>query len=187
MDVVYDQELLDQVFHDLDTCLQPATTAEAVSTRRCVNCNEYELLYDGPGGSHPGAAVCSNCGVVQSSLVIWDTMCGADNTHYKSNYKRIHHWHERISQLLLLETRIDNREMLQIGRSLYAGKFYVLNKDFIRQVLRSLGLQLHIEKWLQIIYRLTDIAPPQPGPQLLGVLDQMFIDCLLYTSDAADE
>ena len=91
-----------------------------------------------------------------------------------SNYKRIHHFHERISQLLLLESQIPDREMLLIAQKLCDGTVDTLNKDTIRAVLRSLNMQLYIEKWLQIIHRLTGIAPPAPGPLLIKQLDNMF-------------
>ena len=37
-------------------------------------------------------------------------------------------------------------------------------------------MQSYIEKWLQIIYRITGIAPPAPGPQLIRRLDEMFLE-----------
>jgi hypothetical protein len=37
-------------------------------------------------------------------------------------------------------------------------------------------MQLYIEKWLQIIYRITGILPPVPGPQLILMLDQLFLE-----------
>ena len=91
-----------------------------------------------------------------------------------SNYKRIHHFHERISQLLLLESQIPDREMLLIAEKVCDGTIDTLNKDTIRAVLRSLNMQLYIEKWLQIIHRLTGVAPPAPGPLLIRQLDNMF-------------
>ena len=93
-----------------------------------------------------------------------------------SNYKRIHHWHERISQLLLAETAIPADEFGRIAQRLLDGTYAVLNKDSIRAVLRSLNMQLFIEKWLQIIQRLTGIEPPKPGPVLMERLDNMFTD-----------
>ena len=93
-----------------------------------------------------------------------------------SNYKRIHHWHERISQLLLMESRIPDAEMLQIGSRLLSGEYAVINKDTIRAVLRSLKMQPYIEKYLQIIHRVTGIAPPVPGQALCRQLDALFMD-----------
>ena len=91
-----------------------------------------------------------------------------------SNYKRIHHWHERISQLLLAESPIPDDEMLQIAASICSGAYTIINKDVIRTVLRSLNMQLYIEKWLQIIFRITGVAPPVPGPSLITHLDRDF-------------
>ena len=93
-----------------------------------------------------------------------------------SNYKRIHHWHERISQLLLAESRIPAEDMLQIGEKLCDGSHTTIDKDTIRAVLRSLNMQQYIEKWLQIINRITGIAPPVPGSGLLAQLDTLFIE-----------
>jgi len=91
-----------------------------------------------------------------------------------SNYKRIHHWHERISQLFIHESQIPGHEMLLIAEKLCDGTHQVLNKDSIRSVLRSLNMQLYIEKWLQIIYRISGVRPPCPGPLLVQQLDDMF-------------
>ena len=66
--------------------------------------------------------------------------------------------------------------MLLIAERLCDGSFSVINKDNIRTVLRSLKLQIYIEKWLQIIYRITRICPPTPGSQLIGKLDDLFIE-----------
>ena len=56
------------------------------------------------------------------------------------------------------------------------GTYTVLNKDSVRAVLRSLNMQLYIEKWLQIIQRVTGIEPPSPGGQLLMSLDACFME-----------
>ena len=107
--------------------------------------------------------------------MFYETMFGRDIPKRCSNYKRIHHWHERISQLLLLESEIPQNEMLQIAEKLCDGSHSVINKDSVRAVLRSLGMQLYIEKWLQIIYRVTRIAPPIPGVLLINRLDDLFM------------
>ena len=93
-----------------------------------------------------------------------------------TKYKRIHHWHERISQLQLHESFIPNDQMLQIATVLCDGSHKVINKDVIREVLRSLKMQQYIEKWLQIIQRITKVSPPKPGPQLIHQLDALFLE-----------
>ena len=103
-------------------------------------------------------------------------MYGRELQTKSSNYKRVHHWHERISQLLLMESEIPCEQMLQIGRELCSGKYKAINKDSVRAVLRSLKMQLYIEKWLQIVFRLTGISPPVPGPLMLQQLDALFQD-----------
>ena len=106
----------------------------------------------------------------------WETMYGRSMPTKSSNYKRIHHWHERISQLLLLESHIPTQHMLQIGERLLDGTYTILNKDTVRAVLRSLNMQVYIEKWLQIIHRITKIQPPCPGIGVINQLDALFLE-----------
>jgi len=65
-----------------------------------------------------------------------------------SNYRRIHHAHERISQLLIQETPIPAADLVAIGEALLERKVRTLNKASIRGVLRSLSMQRYIERWL---------------------------------------
>ena len=64
--------------------------------------------------------------------------------------------------------------MLQIGSALLDGSYEAIGKDAVRQVLRFLKLQKHIERWLQILYRVTGVQPPCPGPLVLQQLDALF-------------
>jgi hypothetical protein len=64
--------------------------------------------------------------------------------------------------------------LVAIGTRLLDGTHTVISKDTIRGVLRSLNLQVYIEKWLQIIERCTGIYPPCPGPVILERLDHQF-------------
>lgn len=173
---VYDQQLLDTVFNDLDHLLAESRQSLTEHPELCVACHGNRLLYAGSSSSHPGSYVCDDCGVVQPGCVFYESMYGRDLLHKASNYKRIHHWHERVSQLLLLESQIPATEMLQIAQKLCDGSYTVINKDSIREVLRSLNMQLYIEKWLQIIFRITNVAPPAPGAHLLYRLDEMFLE-----------
>jgi hypothetical protein len=172
--VAYDQQLLDLVFADLDDLLAAERPVASEFCGICVSCGGARLTYAGSGTSHPGSLVCDSCGVVQPGVVFYETMYGNDYTHKSSNYKRIHHWHERISQLLLMESQIPYDQMLAIAEKLCDGTHSVINKDTVRAVLRSLNMQLYIEKWLQIIFRVTRIAPPIPGNILVHKLDEMF-------------
>ena len=74
--------------------------------------------------------------------------------------------------MLIMESRIPPEHMLAIGERLLDGSHAIISKDTIRSVLRSLNLQVYIEKWLQIIERCTGIIPPCPGPVILERLDQ---------------
>ena len=153
--VVYNQSQLDAAFDDMDVLLSAERPIPANGRDTCVNCGAGRFVFNGQESAHPGSRICDLCGVVDPGLVIWETMYGNLMPTKTSNYKRIHHWHERISQLLLAESRIPDDEMLQIARCICSGEYTVINKDVIRTVLRSLNMQLYIEKWLQIIFRIT--------------------------------
>ena len=175
----FQQEDLDRAFADLDAAQLTLSrdTARVLRGRVfCVGCGGGRYTYNNTGSTEPGARVCMDCGVVQPGSVIYEQMFGRALPSRSSNYKRIHHWHERISQLLLMESQIPGEHMLAIGERLLDGSYTVINKDNIRAVLRSLGLQVYIEKWLQIIQRCTGIAPPFPGPVLLQRLDDLFTE-----------
>ena len=140
----------------------------------CVGCGGCNFVFNGQSSGHPGSRVCDDCGIVDTGYVFWETMYGRCTPTKSSNYKRIHHWHERISQLLLMESAIPPDQMLRIAEKLCDGSHTTLNKDTVRSVLRSLNMQLYIEKWLQIIFRITTIQPPFPGPLVVQQLDSLF-------------
>jgi hypothetical protein len=118
--------------------------------------------------------VCADCGLVLDDLVIFERMRGAVLPTRHSNYRRIHHAHERISQLLIQETPIPAADLVAIGECILEKQLKTLNKASVRGVLRSLSMQRYIERWLQIVQRLADAAPPRPGPQLLIQVDAVF-------------
>ena len=156
--------------------LLPPRHGPSIGHYACFNCNSRNFVYESSCSSHPGSTVCTDCGAVSREPVFFETMYGASVTYYSSNYKRIHHWHERISQLLLNESQIPNDKMLQIATKLCDGSYKSLDKESIRAVLRSLNMQIYIEKWLQIIYRITKHRPPTPGPLILQRLDDLFLE-----------
>lgn len=167
------QEEIDLAFEALDLCREPRLGA--LHPSGCVACGGSQFT---PGGDARTSTVrvCTLCGVVQpgsdiSSLQIIDQL-----PRKYSNYKRVHHLHERVSQLLLNESPIPDVHFVAIARKLCEGNFTVINKDVCRAVLRSLNLQIYIEKYLSLIYRATRITPPVPGPLILQQLDSMFID-----------
>ena len=173
------QEDVDLAFADYDramliVCPRPAHVSR--NTLLCRNCGSPNFTYNNSGGSEPGARVCNECGAVAAGPIIFETMFGRDMPIRSSNYKRIHHFHERISQLLLMESQIPSEHMLQIGTRLLDGSLTCISKDAIRAVLRSLGMQVYIEKWLQIIERTTGVKPPCPGAVILQRLDALFVE-----------
>ena len=169
------QEAVDLAFADLDSLLEERRPL--LPARTCVNCGGVSFdRASNPGHVHQYYDVCAGCGVVVDS-----TFGTSDDDRFRartasSNYKRIHHWHERISQLLLQESAIPESDFKQIAERLLDGTHAVINKDVIRSVLRSLNMQLYIEKWLAIIQRVTGIEPPKPGARLLQMLDDAFVE-----------
>ena len=174
--VVYDKSELDAAFADMEFLLDEQRPTSRLIPGNCVGCGANNFVYNGPCHGIPGSSICVNCGAVVAGNVYYETMYGNNVPTKCSNYKRIHHWHERVSQLLLHESQIPNEEMLQIGELLCSGVYDTLNKDIIRSVLRSLNKQLYIEKWLQIIQRVTGITPPLPGAVLIKQLDELFLE-----------
>jgi hypothetical protein len=112
-----------------------------------------------------------------SAPVFFETMYGRSASWRSSNYKRIHHFHERLSQLVLAETSIPKQDMLCIARAMCAANGPItLTKDSVRKVLRPLKMQRYIERWLQIIYRLTGERPPYISDMLIQQLDVLFVE-----------
>ena len=176
MDAMYDQDDIDRAFADLDYLISEERGSPPRSVGLCISCGGDSFTHATSISSHPGSIVCIPCGTVQSNLVIWDQMYCRTVPGKFSNYKRIHHWHERISQLVLLESQIPREHLLKIARVLLDGSTLILNKDTIRAALRPLKMQMYIEKWLQIIHRLTGMRPPVPGPCMLVHIDNMFME-----------
>ena len=168
-----EQEDIDRAFAEFDL-IRPHPAPALRHAMLCVGCGSERYTYNNSGSNEAGSRVCDDCGVVQPGCVIFEEMFGRKCTRHLSNYKRIHHWHERVSQLLIMESRIPPEHMVAIGTRLLDGTHTVISKDTIRGVLRSLNLQVYIEKWLQIIERCTGIYPPCPGPIILERLDQQF-------------
>jgi len=184
--VAYAQEDLDAMFADMDVLLgRDRPTRDGRSG--CVNCGSYRFSYESGGSCCPGELVCDDCAIVQPVCNFYETMYGAIVPTQCSNYKRIHHWHERVSQLLLMESEIPHEQMLEIGKRLLSGQYPVINKDTIRAVLRSLKMQPYIEKYLQVIFRVAEVAPPVPGPQLCQQLDSLFLELQVPFNQAKQE
>lgn len=172
MATTYTQDDIDRAFADLDSILATERPVPHQPTGVCVQCGHTDLVR---ASAFDGETVCDACGIIQPGINLPPEYFFPLPRKY-SNYKRIHHWHERISQLLLLESAIPDNEFRLIASKLCDGTYPVLNKDCIRAVLRSLNMQLYIEKWLQIIHRITGIMPPMPGPLLVRQLDALFLE-----------
>lgn len=163
------EDEIEAIFRTADA-LRNGYDCESGDSNTCNNCHQhvsFVLCYS------EGHRVCDQCGAVQSESIFDSGDCNFVKVY--SNYKRIHHFHERISQLLLMESPIPDEDWEEIRQAIKESNFKELNKTNIRQVLRSLNMQIYIEKWLQIMYRYTGIRPPQPGVNMLHKLDAMFI------------
>ena len=153
------QDEVDLAFADLDSLL---AKREPEGERRCRGCGGTSF----ERGCNAGMAisyydVCISCGCIDESTSGRDDNWITGVPRSTSNYKRIHHWHERISQLLLLESAIPDESFAKIAAELCSGKYPVLCKESIRAVLRSLNMPQYIEKWLQVIHRMTGVMPPR--------------------------
>lgn len=138
------------------------------SILRCTSCNSARLVTSYAQGDY----VCYDCALVQEVGIFQN----APLSHRpSSNYKRIHHWHERISQMQLNESAIPAHEFCQIAAAIRDAGYTKLNKPVIRQVLRTLKLQKYIEKWLQIIWAMTGLRPPLLTAKQIARLDVLFV------------
>ena len=159
-----EQADVDRAFADYDLArltLHPRPAYASRNALLCVGCGGTSYTYNNNGSSEPGARVCNQCGVVQPGAVIFEQMFGRVCPTRTSNYKRIHHWHERISQLMLMESQIPADHMQPLLRGYSTARKPLCRKTLSKQY-SDLGLQVYIEKWLQII----DGAIPLPGSML---------------------
>jgi hypothetical protein len=95
--------------------LPPPPEPHRAAAPACRNCGGGQVVYSNSGSGHSGAPVCAACGAVLDDLVIFERMRGAMLPTRHSNYRRINHAHERISQLLIQETPIPAADLIVIG------------------------------------------------------------------------
>ena len=134
----------------------------------CTSCGSHNIV----SCYADGCDVCQDCAVVQSLPIYQHAVV---NLAKMSNYKRIHHFHERITQFMLTESSIKPEHMAQIKDCFQAGGFEQIDKTVVRKILRSLNMQQYIEKWLQIIWQIAGVRPPSPPQRILMKLDVMFV------------
>lgn len=172
-----------QDFHDARALVSGPEVDDSGAYLLCPGCGSNRFCYD-TGTGEAGARICTECGVVAPGTIIHGRRDPLPPR--TSNYARIHHLHERTKQLCIEESQIPAEHMLQIGERLLDGTYTVINKDNIRAVLRSLGMQVYIEKWLQIVEKCTGVAPPYPGALVLQQLDQLFLQLQRAFDDQKD-
>lgn len=165
-DLQYYFDIADSLLHDLDA--GDERSPRDADVNRCSRCHGCHLVLCYADGCY----VCSDCGEVSMQPVFEKARTFIQKF---SNYKRIHHFHERISQFMLAESCIPEDDMQRIKEAFKASSFTSINKTNIRKVLRSLKMQKYIEKWLQIIFKITGAQPPVLTPRVCTQLDLMFI------------
>lgn len=138
----------------------------------CLHCNG-DVVLDPEGGFY----VCVSCGVVVNGRAYYvDSWDDQDRCTVppREGYKPIHHWHERIAQYHLEETRICAADWMAIVEALLLARPKQLCKETIRKILRGIRLQRYNENWLQIINRVTGYVPPRLLQNELILLDKVF-------------
>jgi hypothetical protein len=168
-DLQYYFDIADSLLNDLksDQC----NTASRHSNG-CLRCGHDDLVLCYADGCY----VCPECGEVSMQQIFekaWD-FC-----RKFSNYKRIHHFHEHVSQFNLAESSIPEDDMRLIVAQIKEEAFTAINKTNIRKVLRHLKMQHYIEKWLQVMWRVTGQQPPVLSARAAMQLDLMFIQMQL--------
>lgn len=123
--------------------------------------------------------ICTECGLVQPDILPPSTeSCWDDQERIciwaREGYRPIHHWHERMAQYHLQESRICGEHWGIILGALRDAKPQALCKETIRRLLRSVKLQRYNENWLQIMYRVTGHMPPAIDPGEMDMLDTVF-------------
>lgn len=138
---------------------------------------------------HTGFYTCIVCGLVQDSSSIVSFCASLPDDVRKSVYKRIHHWHERMSQWCGQEPRIDPEIMALIEREARKRKYErSYGRGTIAEILRSVRVPHRLqekfrsqkfkklpmttlnrfnEKWRTIQSRLTGEKMQLPRPDLL--------------------
>jgi hypothetical protein len=123
--------------------------------------------------------ICADCGLVQPDILppsadsCWDDQ-ERISVWAREGYRPIHHWHERMAQYHLQESRICGEHWGIILGALRTAKPAALCKETIRRLLRSVKLQRYNENWLQIVHRITGHMPPAIDPAEMHLLDTVF-------------
>ena len=158
-------DIADALLRDLDGVADVPPSDTGSICRNCRGCQLVLCYAD-------GCYVCTDCGEVSMQPVF-------ERAHMFlrkfSNYKRIHHFHERISQFMLSESSIAQVDVDRIKTEIQREGIHTINKTIIRKILRSLGMQRYIEKWLQIVWKVTGMQPPQFSARVCMQLDILFI------------
>jgi hypothetical protein len=106
----------------------PPPAPRRAAAPACRNCGARHVVYSNSGSGHSGAPVCAACGAVLDDLAIFERMRGVMLPTRHSNYRRIHHAHERISQLLIQDTPIPSADLIAIGERVLEKQLQTLNK-----------------------------------------------------------
>ena len=168
-DMQYYFDIADSLLHGLDESKEQMQRDLSNKCKAC-GCADLLLCYS------DGCYVCPDCGEVSMQPIFERAY---QFCRKFSNYKRIHHFHERISQFMLAESTIPEADMDSIVDQIKRQGFTAVNKTNIRKVLRHLTMQQYIEKWLQIMWKVTGQQPPVLTPRVTMQLDLLFIQMQL--------
>ena len=112
------------LFLRLNTSAQCQTTIDGVAIKLALEMDTSSLAWPAMATSAPESAQpVGSSNPVQSFSKIF-----SGNHKLAGNYRRMHHFHERISQFLLMESAIPDDKMLRIAQSICDGSYKVLNK-----------------------------------------------------------
>lgn len=121
-----------------------------------------------------GRYLCSACGYVSPMPVMENNYSFALEGRPPSSYKRMHHWNERISQWLCMETPLSRDQLAQIEVHFKAVPASRVTKVSIRACLRELKLRKYVEKWVAIRCHIVGSLPPDPDSSVITFLRRMF-------------
>ena len=163
---------------DMETLFDYLHHRDGVPERRPRGCGECGGL--GQWDDINAYNICEGCGLVQDSVLPPSNEAGWDDQErisiwHREGYRPIHHWHERMAQYHLQESRICGEHWGIILGALRAAKPAALCKETIRRLLRSVKLQRYNENWLQIMHRVTGHIPPAIDPAEMEMLDTVFV------------
>ena len=162
-------------------------TPSALGALELIECQHLTTITDRKQGS----VLCGQCGKVVDSFLcdVFGNTLPAKNIKPRSLYRRRHHFNERLSQWLVTVRRVPDEVIARVRAiitppqapgSSSGPRGGPVTKTRIRAALRSIGLQRHIEHWIEIFCELTH----RPYPQISGDVLERIRDHFLAIENA---